>query len=322
MRKKILVTGGAGFMGSAFIRYGLTHFSSIEKLVNLDLLTYAGNLKNLSTVEKDPRYFFVKGDILNSALIEKILRLHDIDTIVHFAAESHVDRSIENPHLFYETNVGGTLTLLEVARRFPHIHFHHISTDEVYGSIQEGHFSEDSPYRPNSPYAASKAASDHFVRAYGKTYGLSITISHSSNNYGPHQCVEKFIPRMISACMYKQPLPIYGKGVNVRDWLFVEDHADAIWKILQSGKSGETFNIGGGSEFKNIDLVYLLIEKFAALQGQHPEIYHPLITFVQDRAGHDLRYGINCQKIQKELGWKPLHQLEDGLDATLRWYVV
>lgn len=321
MRKKILVTGGAGFMGSAFIRYGLAHFSSIDKIVNLDLLTYAGNLKNLSPVEKDPRYFFVRGNILNGALVEKILRLHDIDTIVHFAAESHVDRSIENPHLFYETNVGGTLTLLEAIRRFPHIHFHHISTDEVYGSIQEGHFSEDSPYRPNSPYAASKAASDHFVRAYAKTYGLSTTISHSSNNYGPHQCAEKFIPRMITACIYKQPLPVYGKGTNVRDWLFVDDHADAIWKILQSGKSGEAYNIGGGCEQKNIDLVYLLIEKFASLHGQESKSYHSQITFVKDRPGHDLRYGINCQKIRLELGWQPLHQLEEGLTKTLQWYV-
>lgn len=321
MRKRFLVTGGAGFMGSAFIRCILQKYRPLEKVVNLDVLTYAGNLKNLQSIEQDPRYLFVRGNILNGPLVEEICRTHAIDTIVHFAAESHVDRSIHDPRIFYETNVGGTLTLLEVARRFPHLHFHHISTDEVYGSIVSGHFSEEAPYSPNSPYSASKAASDHFVRAYGKTYGISFTISHSSNNYGPHQYAEKFIPHMIQQCIKKKPLPVYGQGLNVRDWLYVDDHAQAVLKILESGKSGETYNIGAGAERKNIDLLHLLIKKFARLKGEEFKIYESLITFVTDRPGHDLRYGIDCSKIQRELGWKPQVELEEGLANTIKWYL-
>lgn len=321
MRKRLLVTGGAGFMGSAFIRYALKNGPSIEKIVNLDLLTYAANLKNLESIQHDPRYRFIRGNILNAPLVEEICRTDHIDTIVHFAAESHVDRSIEDPKIFYETNVGGTITLLNVVRRFPKIHFHHISTDEVYGSIEEGYFSEEAPYRPNSPYAASKASSDHFVRSYGKTYGLSTTISHSSNNYGPCQYTEKFIPHMIQQCIEKKALPVYGEGVNVRDWLYVEDHASAIFKILELGSAGQTYNIGGGAERRNIDLLHLLIEKIAALKGEESKIYHQLIHFVKDRPGHDLRYGVNSEKIRKELGWQPLTPLEDGLTKTIHWYL-
>ncbi len=236
--KRLLVTGGAGFIGSAFIRYGLKQGIGCEKIVNLDLLTYAADLRNLASVENDPRYLFVQGNICDEALVEKICVEMGIDAIVHFAAESHVDRSISGPRAFYETNVGGTIALLEVVRRHPQIHFHHISTDEVYGSLaSEGVFSEDSPYRPNSPYAASKAASDHFVRAYAHTYGISTTLSHCTNNYGPGQHVEKFIPRMIYGCYHRQPLPLYGSGANVRDWIFVDDHSEAVWTILEKGES-------------------------------------------------------------------------------------
>ncbi len=314
MYRRLLVTGGAGFMGSAFIRYAL--LQPIEKLINVDLLTYAGNLKNLKTIEKDARYLFVQGSILDQLLIKELCHLHTIDAIVHFAAESHVDRSIEDPTLFYKTNVGGTISLLEVVRQFPSLRFHHISTDEVYGSIENGHFTEDSPYRPNSPYSASKAASDHFVRAYGKTYGLFTTVSHSSNNYGPYQADEKFIPRLIQNCIEKKPLPVYGKGVNVRDWLFVDDHTDAVWKILEAGEPHETYNVGGGSEYRNIDLAHLLINQFAALTG-----HKATIQFVQDRPGHDFRYGINCHKIRSQLGWQPLHPFEIGLEKTISWYL-
>lgn len=321
MAKRLLVTGGAGFMGSAFIRYVLAKCPQVEKIVNLDLLTYAGNLKNLKEAENNPRYHFVRGNILNSPLVEELCRTFGVDTIVHFAAESHVDRSIENPKIFYETNVGGTLALLEVVRRFPEIRFHHISTDEVYGSIESGHFTEESPYRPNSPYSASKAASDHFVRSYNKTYGLFTTISHSTNNYGPHQAEEKFIPCLIQSCMQNAPLRIYGKGINVRDWLYVDDHADAIWKILELGVSGETYNVGGNAECQNIDLAYQILEKFTRLARKENKTFNAVIEFVKDRPGHDLRYGINCQKIQSQLGWRPKCHLDEGLEKTIEWYL-
>lgn len=319
--KRILVTGGAGFMGSAFIRYLLQKVDSIEKIVNFDLLTYAGNLQNVASVEKDPRYLFSRGDINYAALIEELIRVHRIDTIVHFAAESHVDRSIDHPHLFYRTNVEGTISLLEVVRRFPNIHFHHISTDEVYGSAVEGEFSEQSPYRPNSPYAASKAAGDHFVRAYVKTYGINATISHSSNNYGPYQHPEKFIPRMIYGCMKKEPLPIYGQGINVRDWIYVEDHAEAVWNILQKGKIGQTYNIGSKCEKKNIDLLKELIAHFSEIKKEKAENYLKLITFVQDRPGHDLRYALCTNKISRELEWTPRHDFDQGIHKTILWYL-
>ncbi len=319
--KRILVTGGAGFIGSAFVRYVLGQKSSVEKLINLDKLTYAANLDSLASVEGDPRYVFIKGDIQNGPLVEELVRTHEIDTIVHFAAESHVDRSISDPRLFYKTNVEGTISLLEIVRRFPHIHFHHISTDEVYGSIEEGTFFEDSPYRPNSPYAASKAASDHFVRAYAKTYNLSVTLSHSSNNYGPHQYREKFIPRMIYNCLKKEQLPVYGKGINVRDWLFVEDHAEAIWLILEKGKRGEHYNVGANSEMRNIDLLKMLIERLADVQGDNLNQLQSLITHVEDRPGHDLRYSLSSKKLESDLGWEPKHPFDLGIEKTIQWYV-
>lgn len=319
----MLVTGGAGFIGSAFIRYGLKHIKSVEALINLDLLTYAGNTKNLASIERDPRYTFVRGDICDESLVDKLCREHEIQTIVHFAAESHVDRSIDNAHPFYKTNIGGTLSLLEVVRRHPHIHFHHISTDEVYGSLNmnDSHFHEDSPYRPNSPYAASKAASDHFVRAFANTYNLSTTISHASNNYGPYQFPEKFIPVMIAHLLHKRPLPIYGKGVNVRDWLFVDDHAEALWALLDQAQRGETYAIGGSCEKKNIDLVHLIIEEFAKIRSEEKQPYERLISYVSDRPGHDLRYALNSQKIEHDLGWRPAHDLSSGLHKTIAWYL-
>lgn len=320
MNKNILVTGGAGFIGSAFIRYGLQH-SLCDKIVNLDLLTYAGNLDNLQCIEKDSRYFFEKGDICDERFVEHVCIAHGIDTIVHFAAESHVDRSILGPKAFLRTNVEGTVSLLEVVRRHSHIHFHHISTDEVYGSTLEGAFSETSPYRPNSPYSASKAAGDHFVRAYAETYGLSTTLSHCSNNYGPYQHPEKFIPRMIYSCLRKEAFPIYGQGINVRDWVYVEDHVEGIWKILEKGARGETYAIGGECEMRNLDLLYLIIAQFAHLKQEDAAVYHDLITFVPDRLGHDLRYAVDCNKMKIELGWSRRHGLEEGINKTIEWYL-
>lgn len=321
MFKRLLVTGGAGFIGSAFVRYLLKNEPGVETLVNLDLLTYAGNLKNLKEIENDERYVFAQGDILNSAFVEELIRKYKIEAIVHFAAESHVDRSIDNPLVFYRTNVEGTIRLLEVVRRFPKVHFHHVSTDEVYGSINEGEFSEKDPYRPNSPYAASKAASDHFVRAYAKTYDLMVTYSHSSNNYGPCQYAEKFIPRMIHSCINKTALRVYGTGKNVRDWLFVDDHVQGIWQILNGGKCGEAYNIGGRCEKKNIELLKELIHCFAKVKGQSAESYTSLITMVEDRPGHDFRYALNSEKIEKELGWQPTCSFEEGIEKTIRWYL-
>jgi dTDP-glucose 4,6-dehydratase len=320
--KRLLVTGGAGFIGSAFIRYGLSHSPQCEKIVNLDLLTYAADLRNLISLETDPRYLFVQGDIRDDVLVEKLCVEHEIDAIVHFAAESHVDRSILGPRAFFETNVGGTLSLLEVVRRHRHIHFHHISTDEVYGTLaQEGTFSEDSPYRPNSPYSASKAASDHCVRAYAHTYDLSTTLSHCTNNYGPCQNVEKFIPRMIAGCFHKKNLPIYGLGINIRDWIFVDDHSEAIWAILEKGEKGHVYNIGGECERKNIDLLHAIIHEFAHLKEEDPKDLMSLVTFVSDRPGHDFRYAIDCSKMKQEIDWRPLHDLSSGIRKTIAWYL-
>ncbi|HSW86720.1 MAG TPA: dTDP-glucose 4,6-dehydratase, partial [Rhabdochlamydiaceae bacterium] len=320
--KHILVTGGAGFIGSAFIRYLLKHAASCERVVNVDLLTYAGNLNNLASIENDPRYLFIKGDICNADLIEKACRDHGIDTIVHFAAESHVDRSIEDPLNFLNTNVKGTAVLLETVRQYPHIHFHHVSTDEVYGSLNDqGLFCEESPYRPNSPYAASKAASDHFVRSYAQTYQISTTLSHCSNNYGPFQHTEKFIPLMILKCLEKNPLTVYGDGTNIRDWIHVDDHVEAIWSIVERGRKNEIYDIGGECEKRNIDLLYVLIDEFAKLTNQDPLFYHSLITFVPDRPGHDFRYGMDCGKIKKELNWRPRHSFSDGIRRTVKWYL-
>jgi dTDP-glucose 4,6-dehydratase len=313
---RLLVTGGAGFIGSAFIRYMLRLPEFTGRILNYDLLTYAGNLEYLNGFHDHPRYRFVQGDILNQALVEKLLLEHEIDAIVHFAAETHVDRSIASASPFVETNVKGTLSLLEAVRKFPHVHFHHVSTDEVYGSLGEsGTFNERSPYRPNSPYSASKAASDHLVRAYGQTYGLSAIVSNCSNNYGPFQNLEKFIPLMIHNCLKKKALPIYGRGANVRDWLYVDDHADAIWQMLKKGRKGETYCVGGNTELSNLELLHQLID---LVNQERPGNYQALIQFVQDRPGHDFRYALDISKIEKELGWRPKVGLREGLLKTVR----
>ncbi|MBI3508655.1 MAG: dTDP-glucose 4,6-dehydratase [Chlamydiia bacterium] len=316
---RILVTGGAGFIGSAFIRYLLRQSDFTGHIVNYDLLTYAANQEMTSL--KHPRYHFIQGDICNQRFIEQLLLEHEIDTIVHFAAESHVDRSIQSAAPFIETNVKGTLHLLEAVKKLPHIHFHHVSTDEVYGTLGEsGCFNEHSPYRPNSPYAASKAASDHVVRAFTVTYRLSTTLSHCSNNYGPGQFPEKFIPLMIHHCLEGKPLPVYGQGAQVRDWLYVDDHAAAIWTILQKGKSGEVYDIGAGAEWTNLNLLHLLIDLLAEHTRADPERYRAQIRFVQDRPGHDFRYALDASKIQRELGWKSETPLPTGLKKTIRSY--
>lgn len=318
MFKNILVTGGSGFIGSAFVRKLLRTPSC--KVLNLDALTYAAHPDALKGFEENPRYHFIQGNILNQPLVEQLLETHEIDALVHFAAETHVDRSIHSAAPFIETNVKGTLSLLEAVRKFPEVHFHHISTDEVYGSLGEGGcFSEKSSYRPNSPYSASKAASDHLVRAFAQTYGLSTTISHCSNNYGPYQNPEKFIPLMLLHCLQGKPLPVYGKGANVRDWLYVDDHVDAIWTILCKGKKGETYDIGGKTELTNLELLELLIELLAAKKGENPEKYRKLIRFVTDRPGHDFRYAIDTTKIEQELGWSPKVGLREGLEKTMQF---
>lgn len=319
----LLVTGGAGFIGSTFIRYLLQEALDFNGIcVNLDLLTYAGNLDNLTAIDKDPRYIFQQGNICNSALVEHLCFENQIDTIIHFAAESHVDRSIVHPQAFIETNVMGTFHLLEVVRKFPHIHFHHVSTDEVYGCLGDtGQFTETTPYHPNSPYSASKAASDHFVRAYSKTYNLSTCISNCSNNYGPYQFPEKLIPLMLSNCLNHKPLPVYGQGNNVRDWLYVDDHAQALWMLLEHGKRGDTYNIGGEAEWQNIDIIYEIIHILSEIQGHDPKDLEQLITYVTDRPGHDYRYAIDCSKIKDELGWAPSHTFSQGLRKTILWYL-
>lgn len=321
--KSILVTGGAGFIGSAFIRYVLQKVKEFDgTIVNYDALTYAGNLNNLKEVADDPRYVFHQGDIRNQALVEHFCEEYEIDTIIHFAAESHVDRSIEGPRDFIETNVLGTFYLLEVMRKYPHLHFHHVSTDEVYGCLGDtGKFTEETPYKPNSPYSASKAASDHFVRAYASTYGISTCISNCSNNYGPYQYPEKLIPLMILNCLEGKALPVYGQGVNVRDWLYVDDHAKALWMLLQKGIRGETYNIGGNEEWKNIDLIHLILKELSELTGNDLDNYTKLITFVKDRAGHDFRYAIDNTKIQREIGWIPDHSFKEGIKQTIKWYL-
>lgn len=324
MRKleNILVTGGCGFIGSAFIRFVFRQASFKGQVVNLDALTYAANPDNVAEAAGDPRYTFVHGDVGDGEFVSKVCREHDVDTIVHFAAESHVDRSILGPRAFVATNVVGTHELLEVVRSMPHIHLHHVSTDEVYGSLgPTGLFSEQSPYQPNSPYAASKAASDHFVRAYAHTYGISTTISNCSNNYGPYQFPEKLIPLMILNMLEGKPLPVYGDGSNVRDWLYVDDHTEALWLILRRGRSGQTYNIGGECEWTNLRLLHRLIDVVAELADRDVEQLRELITFVTDRPGHDQRYAIDCSKFKVELGWTQRHDLDRGLRATVRWYL-
>jgi len=321
--KNILVTGGAGFIGSAFIRYVLKEVHGFDGLiVNYDLLTYAGNLENLNSVENDPRYCFTQGDIMNEALVEHLCLEHEIDTIIHFAAESHVDRSILGPKAFLETNIMGTFHLLEVVRRNPSIHFHHVSTDEVYGCLGEtGFFTEETPYSPNSPYSASKASSDHLVRSYGETYKISSCISNCSNNYGPYHFPEKLIPLMILNCLDEKPLPVYGNGTNIRDWLYVEDHVAALWKLLSCGRKGETYNIGGECELRNIDLIHIIIQLFADLKIKEKNVLENLIHFVTDRPGHDFRYAIDCTKIKNEMGWAPTLNFDEGIKKTIHWYL-
>jgi dTDP-glucose 4,6-dehydratase len=331
----ILVTGGCGFIGSNFIRLMLEDYNDFSgRIINLDALTYAGNPLNLHSINKKhngKRYFFENGNICNKELIVSIFNKYNIDTVVHFAAESHVDRSILGPKAFVETNVIGTFTLLETARNFwlkkdgsfgDNVLFHHISTDEVYGSLgNTGCFTETTPYAPRSPYSASKAASDHLVMAYYHTYGLPVTISNCSNNYGPYQFPEKFIPLAIFNILDNKPIPVYGNGKNIRDWLYVKDHVSAIWKILRFGQTSEKYNIGGESEYQNIELLNVLIDIVANKANLDANTIRKTITFVTDRPGHDLRYAIDCAKIKNELEWKQTVNLPDGLSETVDWYL-
>lgn len=329
--KNILVTGGAGFIGSNFIHFIFNQTKFNGRIINVDKLTYAGNLENLKEIDskfKGERYFFEKADICNFERMKSIFSEYVINTVVNFAAESHVDRSIFGPKDFIQTNIMGTFTLLEVAREvwkkedYSQLLFHHISTDEVYGSADVGeYFLESTAYQPNSPYSATKASSDHLVRSYFKTYGLPITISNCSNNYGPYQFPEKLIPLIILNILEEKPLPVYGDGKNIRDWLYVEDHCLAIWKIINHGRVGETYNIGGENEWENIRLVNFLCEKIGQLKKEERDYYKRLITFVKDRPGHDRRYTINCDKIKRELGWNKQFDFKEGLDTTIKWYV-
>jgi dTDP-glucose 4,6-dehydratase len=324
--KTILITGGAGFIGSHVVRLMVNKYPDY-KIINLDKLTYAGNLANLKDIEDMPNYQFVKGDIVDSGFIMKLFEKYQFDGVIHLAAESHVDRSISNPTEFVFTNVIGTVNLLNAAL---HIWtdntegklFYHISTDEVYGSLgKEGIFTEKTAYDPHSPYSASKASSDHFVRAYHDTFGLPAIISNCSNNYGAFQFPEKLIPLFINNIQNNKPLPVYGKGENIRDWLWVEDHAKAIDTIFHKGKTGETYNIGGHNEWTNIDLIKLMCSIMDRKLKREPGTSEKLITFVKDRAGHDLRYAIDSSKLQRELGWKPSLQFEEGLEKTIDWYL-
>jgi len=324
--KKILVTGGAGFIGSHVIRLFVNKYPDYH-IYNLDKLTYAGNLLNLTDVEEKSNYSFIKGDIVDGDFIMNLFKEYQFDGVIHLAAESHVDRSIENPMEFVMTNVIGTVNLLNAAKavwkdNFEGKRFYHVSTDEVYGSLgNEGFFTEETAYDPHSPYSSSKASSDHFVRAYNDTYGLPIIISNCSNNYGPNQFPEKLIPLFLNNIRNNKPLPVYGKGENVRDWLYVIDHAAAIDVIYHNGADGETFNIGGHNEWKNIDLIKVLIRVMDKKLGREPGSSESLITYVTDRAGHDLRYAIDSSKLQNQLGWEPSLQFEEGIEKTVDWYL-
>jgi dTDP-glucose 4,6-dehydratase len=326
MDKKILITGGAGFIGSHVVRLFVTKYPGYQ-VTNLDALTYAGNLENLRDIENSPNYHFVRGDITDEAFINGLFQTHGFDGVIHLAAESHVDRSILDPLAFVKTNVLGTVVLLHAARAawkddYAGKRFYHVSTDEVYGSLgKEGFFTEETPYDPRSPYSASKAASDHFVEAWHHTYGMPVVISNCSNNYGSHHFPEKLIPLMINNIIHEKPLPVYGKGENVRDWLWVEDHARAIDVIFHQGRDGETYNIGGFNEWKNLDLVHLLCSIMDRKLGREAGTSAKLITYVKDRAGHDLRYAIDATKLNTELGWKPSLQFEEGLERTVDWYL-
>lgn len=324
--KTILVTGGAGFIGSHVVRLFVNKYPNY-KIVNGDALTYAGNLENLKDVQDKPNYAFAKVDITDEAGVEELFSQYHFDAVIHLAAESHVDRSILDPLAFVKTNVLGTAILLNACRKYWNGNydgklFYHVSTDEVYGSLGEtGFFTEETPYDPHSPYSASKAASDHFVMAYHDTYGVPVVMSNCSNNYGSHHFPEKLIPLMINNIKNNKPLPVYGKGENVRDWLFVEDHARAIDTIFHNGKLGQSYNVGGFNEWKNIDLVHLLCSIMDKKLGRAAGESAKLITYVKDRAGHDLRYAIDATKLNKELGWSPSLQFEEGLEKTVDWYL-
>ena len=326
MKRNILVTGGAGFIGSHLVRLLVNKYPTYH-IINMDLLTYAGNLENLKDIEHKENYSFVKCDICDYKKVKQVFVDYKIDSIIHLAAESHVDRSIEDPFSFAQTNVMGTLSLLQAAKsywenNFKNKLFYHISTDEVYGSLSdEGFFTEKTNYDPHSPYSASKASSDHFVRAFSDTYGLPIVISNCSNNYGSFQFPEKLIPLFINNIVNNKPLPVYGKGENVRDWLFVKDHAVAIDVIFHKGKLNETYNIGGFNEWKNIDLIKVIIKTVDKMLGRDEGTSDKLITYVTDRAGHDLRYAIDSTKLKNELGWEPSLQFEEGIEKTVKWYL-
>jgi dTDP-glucose 4,6-dehydratase len=324
----MMVTGGAGFIGSNFIRHLMEKTGFTGKVVNFDKLTYAGNPHSLDDVagRYGSRYVLVKGDVAVASEVKAAISEHGVDTIVHFAAESHVDRSIHGPDEFIRTNILGTYTLLQAARAFwgdrKDVRFHHVSTDEVYGSLGDtGKFLETTAYDPRSPYSASKASSDHLVMAWYHTYGLPVTMSNCSNNYGPYHFPEKLIPLMIGNLLAGKPLPVYGDGLNVRDWLYVEDHAAAIWAIVTRGRLGETYNVGGENEWTNIALVKFLCTRLAEIQGKSPTDYLKTITTVKDRPGHDHRYAIDCEKLKAELGWRQSVTFAQGLDKTIQWYL-
>ena len=331
MKTVYFVTGGCGFIGANFIQY-LLNKTKPNSVVNLDKLTYAGNQKNLADFEQDPRYIFVHGDICDAELVSKLFTEYQPNYIVNFAAESHVDRSIDGPAEFIQTNIVGTSVLLQEALKYystlkgkesERFRFHHVSTDEVFGSLSEsGFFTEETPYDPSSPYSASKASSDHLIRAWHRTFDLPVLISNCSNNYGPYQFPEKLIPLMILNCLEEKPLPVYGTGENIRDWLYVEDHCDAIYTILQKGTIGETYNVGGNNEIKNIQIVEVICD---ILNDIHPagsgKSYHELINFVKDRPGHDFRYAIDASKLKKEIGWEPKESFNTGIQKTIEWYL-
>lgn len=325
MSKKILITGGAGFIGSHVVRLFVNKYPDYQ-IFNLDKLTYAGNLENLKDIEDNPNHNFIKGDIVDAEFVDRLFKEHVFEGVIHLAAESHVDRSILDPLSFINTNILGTVNLMNACRKIWDNRegklFYHISTDEVYGSAHEGgFFVETTPYDPKSPYSASKASSDHFVRAYHNTYGLPVVLTNCSNNYGPNQFPEKLIPLFIHNIKNMKPLPVYGKGENIRDWLYVIDHARAIDLVFHSGKVGDTYNIGGFNEWKNIDLINVLCRIMDEKLGRRSGESAGLITYVTDRAGHDLRYAIDASKIMNELGWKPSLQFEEGLEKTVRWYL-